>query len=269
MKNRATKLLSLALAFTLAASPASGLRAYATEPGDTGTQPAQEAAETQTAQEAVPYASDPGTAAPSKPTLPEGFSEALEEGDGLTLAAGATAAQMNGCGKTIQVASHWNNQNGYYASFNNAASLFKTTAFTVLFDVRQDPPSGDANVTEQRTAMTIGTADNSIHLLTYAGQLGYGGHDGGKSTNKTDLTGVAKDGWNAVAMTYEEANNGNGHIIVYVNGQKSAEVADIGFKLSTMDNLTAMIARTFGTSYLQEGIYDNLVVGNSVESFRS
>ncbi len=275
MKNRATKLLSLALAFTLAASPASGLRAYATEPGDTGTQPAQEAAETQTAQEAdaaetqtaqeaVPYASDPGTAAPSKPTLPEGFSEALEEGDGLTLAAGATAAQMNGCGKTIQVASHWNNQNGYYASFNNAASLFKTTAFTVLFDVRQDPPSGDANVTEQRTAMTIGTADNSIHLLTYAGQLGYGGHDGGKSTNKTDLAGVAKDGWNAVAMTYEEANNGNGHIIVYVNGQKSAEVADIGFKLSTMDNLTAMIARTFGTSYLQEGIYDNLVVGNSV-----
>lgn len=260
MKNRATKLLSLALAFTLTVSPTSGLRAYATETDAAETQPAQtdETTETQPGQEALEaeateaaaYASDPSAAAPAKPTLPEGFGEALEEGDGLTLASGATAAQMNGCGKIIQVATQWNNQNSYHASINNAASLFGTTAFTVLLDVRQDPPSGDTGVTEQRTALTIGTAANSLHLLTYTGNLGYGGHDGGKSTHTESLKGVEKDGWNAVAMTYEEANNGNGHVIVYVNGQKSAEVADIGFKLSGMDGLTAMIARTFGTNYL-------------------
>ncbi len=135
-----------------------------------------------------------------------------------------------------------------------------------MLDVRQDPPTGDPQITDQRTALTIGNTANSLHLLTYSGKFGYGASESGISAKSANLTGVAKDGWNAVALTYEETENGNGHAIVYVNGQKSAEVNDVGFKLSAMNDLTAMIARSFNTNYLQEGIYDNLVVGNSVLS---
>ncbi len=135
-----------------------------------------------------------------------------------------------------------------------------------MLDVRQDPPTGDPQITDQRTALTIGNTANSLHLLTYNGKFGYGASESGISAKSANLTGVAKDGWNAVALTYEETENGNGHAIVYVNGQKSAEVNDVGFKLSAMNDLTAMIARSFNTNYLQEGIYDNLVVGNSVLS---
>lgn len=135
-----------------------------------------------------------------------------------------------------------------------------------MLDIRQDPPTGDPQITDQRTALTIGNTANSLHLLTYSGKFGYGASESGISAESANLTGVAKDGWNAVALTYEETENGNGHAIVYVNGQKSAEVNDVGFKLSAMNDLTAMIARSFNTNYLQEGIYDNLVVGNSVLS---
>ncbi|MCI9530595.1 MAG: hypothetical protein HFH38_02395 [Lachnospiraceae bacterium] len=252
MKRKGTKFLSLALAFTLAASPMAGLHAYAAGPGAAGT-----AQETQALPDAAPQ-----DGSPTKPVLPGGFSGALEDAGGLTLTSGAASTQLNGCGKAIQVTTHWNNQNGCHASINNAESLFKRKAFTVLLDVRQDPPSGDPNVTEQRTALTIGTAEKNLHLLTYSGKFGYG--EKAISDNQVALAGVEKDGWNAVAMTYEEPNNGNGRIVIYVNGQKAGEAADIGFKLSSLDGLEAMLARTFHTNYLQEGLYDNLVVGDSV-----
>ncbi len=162
MKHRSTKLLSLALAFTLAATPISGLKAYATEPGASETEadaapdteddaqaedsasnakaaapdaqatipetedavPAEDS--TSGAQAAAPdaeatipeteddaqaedaaqglYASEPSNVQPEKPTLPEGFSDPLEETDGLTLASGTASTQINGCGKVIQVA---------------------------------------------------------------------------------------------------------------------------------------------------------------------
>ena len=135
MKHRSTKLLSLALAFTLAATPISGLKAYATEPGASETE-ADAAPDTEDdaqaedsasnakaaapdAQATIPeteddaqaedaaqglYASEPSNVQPEKPTLPEGFSDPLEETDGLTLASGTASTQINGCGKVIQVA---------------------------------------------------------------------------------------------------------------------------------------------------------------------
>ena len=202
--------------------------------------------------------------APEQPTLPEGFSEPLEDNDKMTLATRTATSLVSGCETVIDVAVQWNNKEEYHASVTEAEELFKKEAFTVLFDVRQDAPSGDTSVTTQRTAMTIGNAANSIHILTYSGELGYGASPSGISSNRITLTGVEKNGWNAVAMTYEETDGGNGKVVVYVNGQKAGEVSDIGFKLSEMEDLTSMIARTFYTNYLQEGRYDNIVVGDSV-----
>ncbi len=204
----------------------------------------------------------------AKPTLPNGFGEPLEDNGGVTVAELATAVQMAGFGTAIDVTTQWNNENKGHASINNAPDLFARTAFTVLLDVRQDSPtSADENTEDKRAALSIGKAENNIHLLTYSGKLGYGNSaagGGGASANMTNLVGVEQDAWNAVAMTYEEKDGANGHVIVYVNGQKAGEVADIGFKLSSMSDLTAALARSFSTNYLQQGRYDNLVVGNTV-----
>lgn len=205
------------------------------------------------------------TAAPEKPSLPDGFGSPLEDNGGLTLADGAGYTSTRGWGNVIDVNVQWNNKDQYHATFKDVSTL-KTKGFTVLFDVKQNAPSGDTDVTDQRAALNIGNTSNSIHLLTYSGKLGYGADksgSGGVSSNLTELSGVEKDGWNAVAMTYEETD-GNGHVIVYVNGTKAAEVQDIGFALSTMSDLSAMLIRSFNTNYLQEGRYDNIVVGSTV-----
>ena len=241
MKKRVKRLLCLGLAFTLAFSiPVSG----------TETQAAVNTAEAK-------------TTSPDDGTLPENFSEPLEDNDGLTFAENASTSQVYGCDTVLDVTTHWNNENKYHASVNNASSYFKTTAFTVLLDLRQDAPTADKDKVDNRVAMTIGNSTNHLHLLTYSGKFGYGNAASGVSANHINLTGAEPGQWNAIAMTYEE-NGGNGHVVIYINGQKAGEVADIGFKLSTMNDLSATLARTFGTSYLQQGRYDNLVVGNTV-----
>lgn len=60
----------------------------------------------------------------------------LEDNNGLTLAEGASTSQICGCGTVLDVTTHWNKDGKYHASVNNADSLFKTTAFTILLDVR-------------------------------------------------------------------------------------------------------------------------------------
>ncbi len=205
-------------------------------------------------------------AAVSKPVLPDSFSVPLEDNNGIVLTDLAHKVQLSGFGTAIEVGTQWNNENKGHAVIENAGDLFQKTAFTVLLDVKQqfDVPDRDADKVDQRVALTIGDETNNIHLLTYSGKLGYGGNTSGISTNMQELSGINKDGWNAVAMTYEEKNGGNGHIVVYINGVKAADVADIGFKLSTMDNVTAMLARTYGTNYLQQGCYDNIAAGDTV-----
>lgn len=240
MKLRMKKILSLALAFTMVVSVPNA--------------------------DMLVKAETAGNVTVTAPTLPDGFSEALEDNDGLTLATGTSASENAQMGTVIDVTTHWDNKNSYHASVNDV-SVFKSGAFTVLLNVRQDAPTSDTNRVDQRVAFSVGNNSNSIHLLSYSGKLGYGADvagSGGVSQNLVDLSGVVQNDWNAVAMTYEEVDGANGHVVVYVNGQKAADVADIGFKLSEQSDLTAMIARCFNTNYLQQGRYDNIVVGNTV-----
>lgn len=204
-------------------------------------------------------------AAVTKPTLPTGFSAPLEDNNGMTNS-GATVANAYGWDKVIDTTIQWNNQDQGHASITNASELFKTSSFTVLMDVRQTTPDADSSKSDDDLiAFTIGSADNNIRVMSYTGKLFYGSGQPSKGNPKNiALTNIEKNGWNAIAMTYEETNNGNGHVIVYINGEKAGEVEDIGFKLSSMNNITATIARTFNTNYMQKGRYDNIVVGDSV-----
>ena len=199
-------------------------------------------------------------APPTQPTLPDSFSEPLEESDGLTYATGATTAQVSGMDTVLNVNTQWDNGNRYHATVTDP-SVFNSKAFTVLFDVKPTSPSGDTGITTQRTALTIGTSANSLHVLTWDGKLGYGGNSSGICSNSVALTGAVQNDWNSVAVVYHEDGDANGAVEVYINGALAGSVADLGFKFSEMSDLTSMLARTFDTNYLQEGSYDNIVVG--------
>lgn len=203
---------------------------------------------------------DPDTP-PVQPTLPEGFGGALEENGGLTYATGAVTKKVSGMDTVFTNNVQWNNANSYHASVSDVSAL-KSTAFTVLFDVMPTSPSGDTNVSTQRTAFTVGDGSNSLHVLTWDGKFGYGPDNGGINTNSIQLTGAVQNDWNSVALVYHEDNGANGAVEIYINGALAGSVADVGFKLSTMDDLSAMLARSFNTNYLLEGSFDNIVIGN-------
>ena len=200
-------------------------------------------------------------AVPTQPTLPAGFGNALEESDGLTYASGAVTSLVSGCDTVFTNNTQWNNTSGYHASINDAQELFGKTAFTVLFDIKPYE-NGDGGVSDKRVALTIGTSANVLRVPTWSGKIGYGKSNGGESASYAPLTGYKANEWNAVALVYQEADGANGSAKVYINGELAGEVADVGFKLSEMGSISAMLARTFDTSYMQQGDYDNIVVGS-------
>ena len=203
---------------------------------------------------------DPATTEIPDVDLPGNVVGPLEDNDGLTYATGTILNQVTGCGNMMEVNVQWNNSNNYHATINNAQDLFGRTSFTLLADIKMYEPSGDPNRVDQRVSFTLGTSANSLHATTWSGKFGWGGNEGGVSTNLVDLQGLDKTGWNALALVYNEAEGGNGSVTVYLNGQKAAEVADVGFKMSELEGIVGYIARSFDTNYLQEGLYDNIVV---------
>ncbi len=125
-----------------------------------------------------------------------------------------------------------------------------------------EEPSSDKTKTAMRSAFTISTGSNRLHLLTYDGKVGYGvdGSTKGVSKNEISLGDIAIGEWNAFAFVYKETDGGNGALTIYVNGTKAGEIADIGFKLSEATDIAATVARNVGTNYLLTGQYDNIVV---------
>ncbi|MCI8529691.1 MAG: hypothetical protein HFH82_11170 [Lachnospiraceae bacterium] len=208
---------------------------------------------------------DPGQE-PTRPTsqLPAGYNRPLEDNDGVEAAEKADISLVTGFKNMINVSVQWNNQNQGHASIKEAPNLFKKKTFTVLLDVEQTAPTADTNRVDQRVALSIGNAGNSLHLLTWSGKFGYGADNGGVSNNMVNMDYVEQGGWNALAMTYEEKDDGKTAVTVYANGKQAAVIEDVGFKLSDMGDLKAMLARTFNTNYLQQGTYDNLIVFDSV-----
>lgn len=199
-------------------------------------------------------------------TLPANYDKSLEDNDGLELTQGAVLEEVTGFGKVLKLSSDWNNQNQHHANIKDTTA-FKSGSFTVLMDVNV---ATDANA--KASVLSIGAdadhGDRCLRLLQRNGtKLGYGqnyAQDGGFATNEADLTGFLPGTWNALALTYTEAGGGNGSVTVYLNGQKAGEVADLGFKLSELETVSAMVGRTFNSSFMPTGQYDNIVVFNSV-----
>ncbi len=79
-----------------------------------------------------------------------------------------------------------------------------------------EKPGSDASKTAMRSAFTISTGSNRLHLLTYDGKVGYGvdGSNAGISKNEISLGNVAVGTWNSVAFVYNEPNGGNGSLTV-------------------------------------------------------
>ena len=190
------------------------------------------------------------------------FDQVLEDNGGLTLAANAATLTDETWGTVLKVSTQWNNKNEYHAAITDGQNLFGRTQFTLLADVMIEEPSSDASKTAMRSAFTISTGSNRLHLLTYDGKVGYGvdGSNAGISKNEISLGNVAVGTWNSVAFVYNEPNGGNGSLTVYLNGKKAGEIADIGFKLSESKDIAATVARNVGTNYLLTGQYDNIVV---------
>lgn len=190
------------------------------------------------------------------------FDQVLEDNGGLTLAANAATLTDETWGTILKVSTQWNNKNEYHAAITDGQNLFGRTRFTLLADVMIEKPGSDAGKTAMRSAFTISTGSNRLHLLTYDGKVGYGvdGSNAGISKNEISLGNVAVGTWNSVAFVYNEPNGGNGSLTVYLNGKKAGEIADIGFKLSESKDIAATVARNVGTNYLLTGQYDNIVV---------
>ena len=190
------------------------------------------------------------------------FDQVLEDNGGLTLAANAATLTDETWGTILKVSTQWNNKNECHAAITDGQNLFGRTQFTLLADVMIEEPSSDASKTAMRSAFTISTGSNRLHLLTYDGKVGYGvdGSNAGISRNEISLGNVAVGTWNSVAFVYNEPNGGNGSLTVYLNGKKAGEIADIGFKLSESKDIAATVARNVGTNYLLTGQYDNIVV---------
>ena len=199
------------------------------------------------------------------------FNKVLEDNGGLTLAANTATLTDDTWNTILKVSTQWNNKNDYHATITDAQNLFGRTQFTLLADVMIEEPSSDKTKTAMRSAFTISTGSNRLHLLTYDGKVGYGvdGSTKGVSKNEISLGDIAIGEWNAFAFVYKETDGGNGALTIYVNGTKAGEIADIGFKLSEATDIAATVARNVGTNYLLTGQYDNIVVKPTAVSARS
>ena len=72
-------------------------------------------------------------------------------------------------------------------------------------------------------------------------------------------TALTAGDWHALSIVYTEDEQ-QGYVALYCDGAKVLNATGIGFKLSNTTNLAAGIGAAYGTSYLCNGTYDNIVV---------
>lgn len=106
----------------------------------------------------------------------------------MTLTSSTATSLVSDCDTVIDVNVQWNNASVYHASVTDT-SVFKSKAFTLLFDVKQSAPSGDTAITDPRAAFNIGNKANAIHILTYSGKLGYSADGSSGSSLYTYING--------------------------------------------------------------------------------
>ena len=185
-----------------------------------------------------------------------------EDHDGLTVASGAELIDDFASGKMLKVTAGWNNTNGGHADFKGSQKLFRRNSFTLLADIKVTDTDNAGDNQKKKSAFAVGTETNSIRIQPQLGILGYGGHTSGIPSQKAAMTKSMKTNkWSSVALVYHEDAE-SGYAAVYMDGEKVSDDQKLGFKLSTMDGVKGSVARSFGTSFLLNGIYDNIVVSD-------
>lgn len=189
-------------------------------------------------------------------------SEALEDTDGLSTASGSKLIDDYDGGKMLEVTAGWNNQNGGHADFKNAETLFQKESFTLSADMKVTDTDHNNDNSHKKSAFTIGTKENCLRIQPHLGIFGYGGGASGIPAVKVDMTKkAAVNTWISMAVVYNEDAE-SGYVTIYMDGEKVLNTQKLGFKLSSMNQISASVARSFDTNFLLNGIYDHIVVSD-------
>ena len=177
----------------------------------------------------------------------------------FTLGEQALLVDNNKGGKALHIKTSWvSGSAGMAASaaFKDA-SIFVKNEFTLHMNVYRIE-NGNAN-NASKVAFSVGNADSYFSLrLSNTGSL---------TSSKASQANFTKNPmvdrkFNAVALSYTEDST-SGKVTVYVNGEKILDQADIGFKLSTLTDVTANIGGGRGTGFMMEGVYDDIQVSDT------
>ena len=191
----------------------------------------------------------------------EYLGQALEDNDQLTVRSGAALEADSGTGKQLSVTGGWvsGGISNAGATIKDAPSLFQRKQFTLNLNLKY---SYIEEGTGSRAAVFIGNSDATAFRMIPAKTKE-------QSVLRVGANSVAKDyllstaltagQWHALSVVYTEDDQ-QGYATVYCDGAKVLDATGIGFKLSSTTNLETGIGASYGTSYLCNGTYDNIVV---------
>ena len=170
-------------------------------------------------------------------------------------------------GKALHISQNWDDKVGLEsaAQFKDA-TIFKKSEFTLYMDVYR-LENGNAN-DNRKIAFYTGNTSKFFSLRMADGQGSLSISGTGKNFTKSNPSQDRK--FSSVVLSYKEDST-SGKVTIYIDGLKVLDKADVGFKLSTMNDIKAVIGRGQGTSFMVEGVYDNIrvsdtaVTGDTVE----
>lgn len=178
----------------------------------------------------------------------------------LTLGAHAVLVDNNRGGKALHINTSWvsastNDPLAQSASFKNPG-CFQKTEFTLSMDVYRLENGGNKEK-DEKVAFSVGNSSNYFSLRL----AGKGSLTGSGIADSADFTeNPTKDRmFSNIALSYKE-DASSGKVSVYIDGKRVLNRADIGFKLSGLNDLKANIGSGRGTGFMVEGLYDDIRV---------
>ena len=191
----------------------------------------------------------------------EYFGQALEDNNQLTVLSDASLEADSGTGKQLSVTGGWTSGgiSKAGATIKNAPDFFQRNQFTYNLNLKYNYIQ---ERTGSRAAVFLGNSDSTAFRVIPAKSqsqsvLRVGTNAGAKDYPLT--TALTAGDWHALSIVYTEDEQ-QGYVALYCDGAKVLNATGIGFKLSNTTNLAAGIGAAYGTSYLCNGTYDNIVV---------
>ena len=204
-----------------------------------------------------------------QPTAQAGNITEISPETDLTLGNEAALVDNDRGGKALRIKTGWQSGGLEIAALFKDPAIFKKSEFTLYMDVYQLKNGADKDKDNASKVTFCAGNDSKYFNLRITGE-------GSLKTHSADVTFIentntAKDRkFSSIALAYKEDGT-SGKVTVFIDGQKVLDQEDVGFKLSEMSDIKAVIGRGTGTSYMGEGLYDNIrvsdiaVTGDTVE----